>query len=182
MKHSPDTMFWHETDSPVGRLLLAGDGAGLRRVFFQSGPRALRPPAGWQSEAAPFVDALTQLGEYFAGARRTFRLRLAPAGTAFQLAVWTALQSIPYGETVSYGELARRLGLTGRGARAVGLANGANPLPILVPCHRVIGADGSLTGFGGGLALKRALLSLEGAACVADLFAAEDCARAAAGG
>jgi methylated-DNA-[protein]-cysteine S-methyltransferase len=181
MKHSLDTMCWHETDSPVGRLLLAGDAAGLRRVHFQSGPRALRPPPGWHCDVTPFADALRQLGEYFAGARRTFGLRLAPVGTAFQRAVWTALQSIPYGETVSYGELARRLGLTGRGARAVGLANGANPLPILVPCHRVIGADGSLTGFGGGLALKRALLSLEGAACVADLFAAEDCSRAASG-
>ena len=182
MRQSPGTMYWHETDSPVGRLLLAGDAAGLRRVHFQAGPRALRPPTGWRCAAAPFADALAQLGEYFAGARRTFRLQLAPVGTAFQLAVWTALQSIPYGETVSYGELALRLGLTGRGARAVGLANGANPLPIVVPCHRVIGADGSLTGFGGGLALKRTLLSLEGAACVADLFAAADRSRTAAVG
>lgn len=182
MKHSPDAMNWHETDSPVGRLLLAGDAAGLRRVHFQAGPHPLRPPPEWRCEAAPFAPALTQLAEYFAGARRTFRLRLAPVGTAFQLTVWRALQSIPYGETVSYGELARQLGLAGRAARAVGLANGANPLPIIVPCHRVIGADGSLTGFGGGLGLKRALLSLEGAACVADLFAAEDLSRAASGG
>jgi methylated-DNA-[protein]-cysteine S-methyltransferase len=181
MRHSPSTMYWHEMDSPIGRLLLAGDAAGLRRVHFQAGPRALRLPPDWRCEAAPFADTLTQLGEYFAGSRRTFHLRLTPVGTAFQLAVWAQLQTIPYGETVSYGELARRLGLTGRAARAVGLANGANPLPIVVPCHRVIGADGSLTGFGGGLALKRALLSLEGAACVADLFAAEDCSRAASG-
>src|SRR6202023_3148394 len=95
----------------------------------------------------------------------------------FQLTVWQALQAIPYGETLSYGELARRIGLGG-GARAVGLGKGPNPLPIIVPCHRVIGADGSLTGFGGGLPIKRALLSLEGAACVADLFAAHESAQA----
>jgi methylated-DNA-[protein]-cysteine S-methyltransferase len=172
-------MYWHETGSPIGRLLLAGDAAGLRRVHFQGGRRALRPPPAWRCEAAPFAEAVAQLRGYFAGARRSFQLRLAPVGTAFQLAVWSALQSIPYGTTVSYGELARQLGLTGRGARAVGLANGANPLPIVVPCHRVIGADGSLTGFGGGLGIKRALLSLEGAACVADLFAAGDRSRVA---
>jgi methylated-DNA-[protein]-cysteine S-methyltransferase len=114
-----------------------------------------------------------QLAEYFAGKRRVFSLPLAPRGTPFQRSVWQALRQIPYGETVSYGELARRLGSTS-GARAVGLANGANPLPIIVPCHRVIGADGSLTGFGGGLTIKRALLALEGAACVRDLFSAAD--------
>ena len=100
-----------------------------------------------------------------------FRLPLAPTGTPFQLAVWQLLREIPYGQTVSYGELARRLGQA-EAARAVGLANGSNPLPIIVPCHRVIGADGSLTGFGGGLPIKRALLELEGAACVTDLFSA----------
>jgi methylated-DNA-[protein]-cysteine S-methyltransferase len=163
-------MFWHETDSPVGTLLLAGDAAALRRVYFQGGPRPLAPPAGWRRDAAPFERVLTQLREYFCGVRRTFDVPLAPVGTPFQLAVWRALQAIPYGETLSYGELAQRVGLAG-GARAVGVANGANPLPIIVPCHRVIGADGSLTGFGGGLDIKRALLSLEGAECVADLFA-----------
>jgi methylated-DNA-[protein]-cysteine S-methyltransferase len=120
---------------------------------------------------------VAQLGEYFAGARRSFRLQLEPQGTPFQLSVWRALREIPYGETLSYGGLARRLGHA-NGARAVGLANGSNPLPIIVPCHRVIGADGSLTGFGGGLYIKRALLALEGAACVSDLFSAQERASA----
>lgn len=166
-------MYWCETDSPVGRLLLAGSAQALQRVYFQAGPQPLRAPATWRHDPAPFGEPLAQLREYFAGARRTFHLSLAPAGTPFQLAVWSALQAIPYGDTVSYGELARRLGRPGS-ARAVGLANGTNPLPIIVPCHRVIGADGSLTGFGGGLNIKRALLSLEGAACVADLFTGWD--------
>ena len=170
--------YWCETDTPVGRLLLAGDAGALRRVHFQSGPRPLRPPPEWREDGAPFARALAQLGEYFGGTRRFFRLRLAPEGTAFQLTVWQALQRIPYGQTVSYVELARRLG-NARGARAVGLANGANPLPIIVPCHRVIGADGSLTGFGGGLSIKRALLSLEGAECVEDLFSAHMCSQPA---
>jgi len=171
-------LYWYETASAVGRLLLTGSADALHRVHFQAGPRPLRAPVGHRRDRAPFADALAQLTEYFSGARRTFRLRLAPAGTPFQLEVWSALQAIPYGETVSYGDLARRLGRPGS-ARAVGLANGANPLPIIVPCHRVIGADGALTGFGGGLAIKRALLSLEGAACVADLFAGD--LRASAG-
>jgi methylated-DNA-[protein]-cysteine S-methyltransferase len=171
-------MYWYETDSPIGRLLLAGTAQALARVQFQAGPRPLRPPREWSHDVAPFAPVLGQLKEYFAGTRRAFQLPLAPQGSTFQRAVWRALLAIPYGETVSYGELARRLGLA-NGARAVGLANGANPLPILVPCHRVIGADGSLTGFGGGLPIKRALLSLEGAACVADLFAADALAGAA---
>jgi len=171
-------MYWCETDTPVGRLLLAGDAAALRLVHFQSGPHPVRPPPQWREDGVPFARTLAQLGEYFGGARRSFRLRLAPQGTTFQLAVWQALRSIPFGQTVSYAELARRLG-NARGARAVGLANGANPLPIIVPCHRVIGADGSLTGFGGGLYIKRALLSLEGAACVADLFGAHQCSPSA---
>ena len=169
MPHTEPVTWWCETDSPVGRLLLAGDAAGLRRVHFQSGPRPLRAAEGWRKSAAPFQTALAQLDEYFRGVRRAFTLPLAPVGTAFQLAVWEALTAIPYGETLSYGELARHLGRAGS-ARAVGLANGANPLPIIVPCHRVIGTDGSLIGFGGGLDIKRALLALEGAACVADLF------------
>jgi methylated-DNA-[protein]-cysteine S-methyltransferase len=172
--------YWCETDTAIGRLLLAGDADALRRVHFQSGPHPMRPPPEWREDAAPFVHALAQLDEYFSGTRRVFSLPLAPAGTAFQRAVWEALRAIPYGETVSYAELARRLGNAGS-ARAVGLANGANPLPIIVPCHRVIGTDGSLTGFGGGLYIKRALLSLEGAACVADLFSAHESAQAVNG-
>jgi len=165
--------YWHEIDSPVGPLLLAATAQALTRVHFQSGPQRLRPPKDWQHAVAPFAQARAQLMEYFCGARRSFELQLAPSGTPFQLTVWQALRAIPYGETVSYGELAHRLGLTA-GARAVGVANGANPLPIVVPCHRVIGADGTLIGFGGGLHIKRSLLALEGAACVVDLFAAEE--------
>ena len=162
MSHADDTCYWHEIKTPIGTVLLAGDGERLRRIHFQSGPRPLRPPAEWIAAARPFAAAVAQLEAYFAGRRRAFDLPLAPAGTPFQLEVWQALRGIPYGETISYGELARRIG-NPRAARAVGLANGANPLPIVVPCHRVIGADGTLTGFGGGLPTKQALLALEGA-------------------
>ncbi|MBV8405798.1 MAG: methylated-DNA--[protein]-cysteine S-methyltransferase [Gammaproteobacteria bacterium] len=164
---------WHEMDSPVGPLLLAGTAQALTHLYFQAGPHPVRPSGSWRAEATPFLEVQTQLGEYFSGARRSFQLSLAPEGTAFQRRVWQTLSTIAYGETLSYGELAGQLGLSGRGARAVGLANGANPLPIIVPCHRVVGADGSLTGFGGGLHIKRSLLALEGAACVLDLFAAD---------
>ncbi len=160
MKAERASTYWHEIDSPVGRLLLAGDGVRLARLHFQAGPRPLAPAAGWVAARAPFAAAIAQLREYFAGTRRAFELALAPEGTVFQRAVWRALGSVPYGETLCYGELARRIG-NPRAARAVGLANGANPLPIIVPCHRVIGADGTLTGFGGGLDIKRALLALE---------------------
>jgi methylated-DNA-[protein]-cysteine S-methyltransferase len=160
---------WCDFDTPIGPLLLAGSCGALTVVHFQSAPRPWRPPGEWLHQEQPFRSAITQLREYFAGTRRRFELALAPRGTPFQLAVWQALRAIPYGQTVSYGEIARGLGRP-EAARAVGLANGANPLPIIVPCHRVIGADGSLTGFGGGLPIKRALLHLEGAACVSDLF------------
>ncbi len=162
-------VFWHRIDSPVGPLLLAGTSKALLHVRFLAAPSVAAAEAGWVEDARPFAATLAQLTEYFAGSRRAFDLPLAPQGTPFQLRVWQALRTITYGATVSYGELARRLGMAG-GARAVGLANGANPLPIIVPCHRVIGADGSLTGFGGGLPIKKALLELEGAECVADLF------------
>ena len=160
MNTTVDLLYWHEFDSPVGRLLLAGDGTSLIQVCFQSGPRPLQPHAGWVADPAPFRAAMAQLAEYFTGKRRRFDLPLAPRGTEFQRRVWRALTEIPYGKTVSYGELARRIEKPSA-ARAVGLANGANPLPIIVPCHRVIGADGSLTGFGGGLPIKRKLLALE---------------------
>jgi len=160
MNTRPETLYWHELDSPIGRLLLAGDGAALIQVCFQSGPRPQQPRTGWVADAAPFRAASAQLDEYFAGERRRFDLPLAPRGTDFQQRVWRALLDIPYGRTISYGELARRIG-NPSASRAVGLANGANPLPIVVPCHRVIGADGSLTGFGGGLPIKRKLLALE---------------------
>lgn len=153
--------FWHEMDSPVGRLLLASDGIRLTQIHFQSGPHPMRAEQQWTASRAPFTEVIEQLQQYFAGRRHTFDLPLAPVGTEFQRAVWRALTKIPYGTTISYGELAQRIG-NPRASRAVGLANGANPLPIVVPCHRVIGANGSLTGFGGGLPIKQALLSLEG--------------------
>jgi methylated-DNA-[protein]-cysteine S-methyltransferase len=160
-------------DSPVGRLLLAGDAAGVTLISFPSGSRARRPARGWRADDGALAEAVRQLAEYFAGRRRSFSLPLRPAGTAFQLAVWAALREIPYGRTISYGELARRIGRPAA-ARAVGAANGANPLPIVVPCHRVIGADRSLTGFGGGLATKRFLLAHEArfSPGPGDLFAA----------
>jgi methylated-DNA-[protein]-cysteine S-methyltransferase len=153
-------MYWYEMASPVGTLLLTGDGTHLKQIHFQSGPQRLAPRDEWVAASEPFEPVLNQLSEYFAGRRREFDLALAPEGTGFQHLVWRALTEIPYGETVSYGELARRIG-NPRASRAVGLANGANPLPIVVPCHRVIGADGSLTGFGGGLEIKQRLLRLE---------------------
>jgi methylated-DNA-[protein]-cysteine S-methyltransferase len=162
-------MFWHEMQSPVGRLLLAGDGKRLQHIHFQTGRRDLRPATKWVRDPRPFERVISQLDEYFAGTRKRFDVELGAKGTDFQRVVWRALVEIPYGETVSYGELARRIGHP-LAPRAVGLANGANPLPIIVPCHRVIGSNGSLTGFGGGLDVKRKLLELEGAACVRDLF------------
>ena len=142
--------------SPIGPLTLhAGDGA-LTGVWMEDDPD-LPQRTGY---APPLAEARIQLEAYFAGDLRVFDLPLAPEGTDFQLRVWKELSKIPYGETISYGELARRVGDPGA-ARAVGLANGANPLPVIVPCHRVIGADGSLTGYGGGLDRKRRLLELE---------------------
>ena len=157
-----------EFDSPVGRILLAGCERGLTHLLFvdRSGTplRAPRRPGGDDSSAARRIVTETQkqLREYFAGRRREFDLPLAASGTEFQQAVWNGLREIPYGETESYGELARRVGRA-RAVRAVGTANGANPISIIVPCHRVIGHDRRLTGYGGGLEAKRVLLELEGA-------------------
>jgi methylated-DNA-[protein]-cysteine S-methyltransferase len=153
-------------ETPIGPLLVAADGEGLRLVHFQAGPRPRRPDPDWQHDAASFRALRSQLAEYFARKRQAFDLVLAPEGTSFQLATWRALTAIPYGTTISYSELARRVGRP-EAVRAAGAANGQNPLSIVVPCHRVIGKDGSLTGFGGGLPVKRALLELEGAPCVA---------------
>ena len=147
-------------ESPVGPLLLAGDSETLMEIAFQSGKHARTIPSSWEQCDGSHEEAARQLREYFAGARTEFELRLEPEGTPFQQRVWNELRGIPYGETISYRELAERVG-NPAGTRAVGAANGRNPLPIVVPCHRVIGSDGSLTGFGGGLQIKRKLLDLE---------------------
>ena len=148
-------------DTPIGTLLLAGDDAAVHRITFPQRGRAAKPEPEWQeSRQGPVGEAVRQLREYFAGKRAEFDLPLAPEGTAFQRTVWRQLQEIPYGETISYGELARRVG-NPKASRAVGSANGANPLPIVIPCHRVIAADGTLGGFGGGLPTKQTLLALE---------------------
>jgi methylated-DNA-[protein]-cysteine S-methyltransferase len=151
---------WNQIESPVGPLLLGSDGERLTLVHFQAGPRPLAWPANRRAELRLFRDVAAQLSEYFAGSRRTFTLPLAFDGTDFQQQVWRELLRIRFGETLSYLELAQRIGRP-HASRAVGSANGANPLPIIVPCHRVVGTDGSLTGFGGGLAAKRWLLGHE---------------------
>ena len=144
-------------DSPVGPLGLVASDTGLRAVRFDG--RSVRP----EGRSPVLAEAGRQLAQYFGGELEVFDLPLEPGGTEFQRRCWLALATIPYGRTVSYGEQARRLGLGPDAARAVGAANGRNPLPIVLPCHRVIGADGSLTGFGGGLPTKRFLLEHEGA-------------------
>ena len=144
-------------DSSIGPLVLVASATGLRAVDFGLDPRRAVTPEG----DSPVLDvAARQLAEYFDGSRLEFDLPLEPVGTAFQLSVWKVLDTIPYGETISYGEQARRLG-DARKARAVGGANGRNPLPVVVPCHRVIGTSGALTGFGGGLPIKEKLLRHE---------------------
>ncbi|HET8818876.1 MAG TPA: methylated-DNA--[protein]-cysteine S-methyltransferase [Xanthomonadaceae bacterium] len=157
------TVFHTTIDSPVGPLLLAAGDDGLRAVEFHASRHPVRREADWQAGDHPLLQrARAQLDEYFAGRRRTFDLPLAPRGTDFQRETWQALATIPYGSTISYAELAQRVERP-KAVRAVGAANGRNPLPIVLPCHRVIGADGSLTGFGGGLPTKQFLLELEGA-------------------
>ena len=150
-----------DIDSPVGRLRLIADGERLIGIHFEHGRDGARQASELTERTSPVLErARTQIHEYFTGARHDFDLPLEPRGTEFQRKVWDRLTRIPYGETTSYGALARELGDPGA-SRAVGLANGSNPLPIVIPCHRVIGADGSLTGFGGGLAIKQVLLQLE---------------------
>ena len=147
--------------TPVGRLTVAGDDDGLRYVLFENSKYGAADRDEWTRDAGALREARRQLLQYFAGERRQFELPLRPAGTPFQLTVWRALEEIPFGATSTYGELARRIGAP-RAVRAVGAANGRNPLPIVVPCHRVIGSDGRLTGFGGGLPVKQFLLVHEG--------------------
>jgi methylated-DNA-[protein]-cysteine S-methyltransferase len=149
-------------DSPAGELRLVSDGVALIRIEFPNH----RGDDGEPGEDAVLAASARQLREYFAGTRRRFTLPLAPRGTEFQRSVWSALATIPFGETRSYRDIAEQIG-NPKAMRAVGAANGRNPLPIVVPCHRVVGADGSLTGFGGGLPAKLALLQLEGIALTA---------------
>ena len=146
--------------SPIGKLLLLGDEGALEELHFPNSQQQKQIPEDWQYDEACFKNVLQQLAEYFAGKRQTFELEMAAKGTAFQKRVWQELQKIPFGQTASYGEIAERIG-NSKASRAIGMANGKNPIPIIVPCHRVIGKDGSLTGFGGGLDVKRQLLKLE---------------------
>jgi len=149
-----------QIESPLGPLLLVADDAGLRQILFVNGRHPARLQSSWKEDRAAFSEAISQLHAYFTGERENFDLQLAPQGTPFQLAVWHRLCDIPYGETISYGQLASRIG-NPKASRAVGLANGSNPIPIVIPCHRVIGSNGKLTGYGGGLPIKEKLLALE---------------------
>jgi methylated-DNA-[protein]-cysteine S-methyltransferase len=154
-------MWFDAFDTKIGVLTVAADAAGLRHILFPHNKYEVPNRDVWKRDPDALSDAREQLLAYFAGERTTFTLRLAPQGTTFQLMVWHALARIPYGETRSYAQIAFRINAP-TAVRAVGAANGRNPLPIVLPCHRVIGADGSLTGFGGGLPLKRFLLEHEG--------------------
>jgi methylated-DNA-[protein]-cysteine S-methyltransferase len=153
-------MYYCYLATPIGDLLLAGDDDALALVSFPEGSMRRDPDDNWIYNEKPFAAARQQLTEYFAGERQEFDLPLKLSGTEFQLSVLEALQKIPYGETTSYSDIAHRIGRP-KAVRAVGAANGRNPIPIIVPCHRVIGSHGDLTGFGGGLETKEALLRLE---------------------
>lgn len=153
-------MYYRYLDTPIGELLVAGDGDALCVVGFPEGSMRKDPEPDWIYSEKPFDAACEQLAAYFAGTLREFDLNLRPGGTAFQLQVLDELRRIPYGTTTSYGDIARRIGRP-KAVRAVGQANGRNPIPIIIPCHRVIGSTGKLTGFGGGLPTKEALLRLE---------------------
>jgi methylated-DNA-[protein]-cysteine S-methyltransferase len=154
------SLFYTSMDSPIGELLLLGDDRALYGLYMQDGRKPVKIAPRWEKSAAPFAGVQAQLREYFAGKRVAFQTPLELDGTPFERRVWHALTEIPYGETVSYGEIAKRVGQPSA-ARAVGLANGRNPIAVIVPCHRVIGANGTLTGYGGGLERKRLLLELE---------------------
>jgi methylated-DNA-[protein]-cysteine S-methyltransferase len=149
-----------DLESAIGPLLLAANETGLCTLAFAAGRHPVLPDPDWGRDEAPFVEVMRQLRAYFGGELTEFDVPLALQGTPFQLRVWQALCAIPYGATISYGELAKQIGQP-KAVRAVGLANGANPIAIIVPCHRVIGSNGKLTGYGGGLPLKERLLALE---------------------
>ncbi|MGP1677153.1 MAG: methylated-DNA--[protein]-cysteine S-methyltransferase [Burkholderiales bacterium] len=157
-------------ESPHGPMLLVADGEGLSGVYFNGQKYHPQIASQWRRDAghAPLRQAKRELAEYFGGERKRFDAPLAPEGTAFQRSVWKAISSVGYGETITYGELAKRAGCPGS-ARAAGAATGRNPIGVIVPCHRIVGSNGSLTGYAGGLDRKRALLALESG--LAELFA-----------
>jgi methylated-DNA-[protein]-cysteine S-methyltransferase len=155
------SLYFDDMESPVGRLRLIASGISLVGIWFEGGRDAARDRSTLVNKRSDILNrTCVQLEEYFRGERRKFDLPLEPRGTEFQRRVWQRLRQINYGATTTYGVLAAELG-NAKASRAVGLANGSNPIPIVIPCHRVIGADGSLTGFGGGLPIKSALLELE---------------------
>jgi methylated-DNA-[protein]-cysteine S-methyltransferase len=158
-----NAVYCHEIASPIGTLLLVSNGNALTGLYMTDHQGGPQPSANWQRDDRKFDVVCGELAAYFDGALHDFSIALEPRGTVFQKQVWNELRRIPYGETISYGELARRIGQPGA-SRAVGRANGQNPISIIVPCHRVIGADGTLTGYGGGLDRKQRLLELERAA------------------
>ena len=147
-------------ESPVGKLLLTASGKHLTRLSFQNGKHPIKPDPTWVYNQQPFHETIEQLTTYFSGKRKAFTMKTALAGTPFQQQVWQALKTIPYGKTVSYGEIAQAIGKP-QASRAVGAANGKNPISIIFPCHRVIGSTGNLVGYGGGLSIKKKLLALE---------------------
>ena len=153
-------MYYCYLETPIGDLLLAGDDQSLCLLGFPEGSMRREPEPDWIFSEKPFADAREQLTAYFSGERKSFDLKLNPGGTEFQLQVLQELQKIPYGTTTSYADIAKRIGRP-KAVRAVGAANGRNPIPIIIPCHRVIGSSGKLTGYGGGLPLKHRLLELE---------------------
>jgi methylated-DNA-[protein]-cysteine S-methyltransferase len=155
-----DTMIYSYVRTQIGSLLVARSEQGLTAIHFEKKGEPAEPSEEWKRDDDAFGDVREQLRAYFARELQTFDLPLAPRGTPFQLDVWSALRTIRYGETRSYAQIARTIGRE-NAIRAVGAANGANPLPIVIPCHRVIGSNGSLTGFGGGIEVKRFLLDLE---------------------
>lgn len=155
-------MFYCYYLSPMGEIAIAGDENGLAALAFVDGKAPLTIQADWQQSKHCFTEAIAQLDQYFAGARTDFDLKLAPRGTAFQQSVWRALMTIPHGATRSYQQLASNIGKPSA-VRAVGTANGANPIAIIIPCHRVIASNGKLSGYAGGIGLKAKLLMLEGA-------------------
>lgn len=154
------SLYFDQFDTPIGLLTVAGDGEAIRHVLFAQNRHDAKGRADWRRDAAAVREARLQLLQFLHGERTAFDLPLGPLGTPFQMRVWQALAAIPFGQTWSYLQLAQHLGQP-TATRAVGAANGRNPLPIVLPCHRVIGRDGSLTGFGGGVDTKAALLALE---------------------